>query len=110
MHISIIYSFMAFFYNNYYSTRLSITGTPNSRHNYVHAEHKIRVFGQAKLVINFVRTKACMVGHTSVQSELNHYNYRNELMSARTALKTDQIVHCSNTQPTMLLFLFCALP
>ena len=73
------------------------------------AEHKIRVFGQ---------TKTGQVGHLSEQrhvwSVMLPCNYqssttRNELMSAQTALKTDQSVHCSDTRPTMLLFLFCAL-
>ncbi len=48
----------------------------------VSPEHKIRVFGQ---------TKTGQVGH--YQSSTT----RNELMSAQTALKTDQSVHCSDT-------------
>ncbi len=63
-------------------------------------------------------TKTGQVGHLSEQrhawSVMLLCNYqssttRNELMSVQTALKTDQSVHCSDTRPTMLLFLFCAL-
>ncbi len=77
--------------------------------NAYHAEHKIRVFGQ---------TKTGQVGHLSEQRHVwlvmllcNYQSSttRNELMSAQTALKTDQSVHCLDTRPTMLLFLFCAL-
>ncbi len=51
---------------------------------------------------SFVRTKACMV-LCNYQSSTT----RNELMSAQTTLKTDRSVHCSDTRPTILLFLFC---
>ncbi len=76
---------------------------------HVMAEHKIRVIGQ---------TKTGQVCHLSEQkhvwSVMLLCNYqssttRNELMSAQTALKSDQSVHCSDTRPTMLLLLFCAL-
>ncbi len=74
-----------------------------------HPKHEIRVFGQ---------TKTGQVGHLSEQRHVlsvmllcsyQSSTIRNELMSAQTALKTDQSVHCSDTRPTMLLFLFCAL-
>ncbi len=74
------------------------------RQIWMEAERKIRVFGQAKMVIcqnKGMYSRSCCRAIISAQRLA-----RNELMSAQTALKTDQSVHCSDTRPTMLLFLF----